>query len=47
MTNRQRPFMIDLLEIQAAILERAGLRSEARDLTTEVLAHRLAEPSRA
>ena len=43
MSIRPSPFMLDLLEIQAGILERAGLRSEARDLTTQVLACRLAQ----
>lgn len=33
--------MLDLLELQAALLERAGMLSEARDLTTEILARRI------
>ena len=43
MSIRQSPFMVDLFKNQAGILERAGLRSEARDLTTQVLACRLAQ----
>ena len=43
MSIRPSPFMVDLLEIQAGILERAGLHSDARDLTTQVLACRLAQ----
>jgi hypothetical protein len=39
--------MRDMLEMQAELLERAGLRSEARHLTTETLAYRIAELSEA
>ena len=42
MIDRTAPLMLDFLEIQAELLERAGLRSEARSLATEVLACRLA-----
>ena len=46
MSNRASLFMLDLLEIQAEILERSGLISEARGLSTEVLAYRLADRGR-
>ena len=41
MSTRNDTVMLDLLELQAALLEHAGMRSEARDLTTEVLARRI------
>jgi hypothetical protein len=43
MSTRPSSVMLDLLEIQARILERTGLHSEGRDLATEVLACRLAQ----
>jgi hypothetical protein len=35
--------MCDLLEKQVKLLESAGLRTEARDLTTETMAFRIAQ----
>ena len=43
MSIRPSSFMLNLLEIQAGILEQTGLRAEARDLKTQVLACRLAQ----
>lgn len=35
MSDRTAPLMLDILEIQAEILERVGLNSEARSLATD------------
>ena len=43
MSSIPSPFMLNLLEIQAGMLERDGLRSQARDLTTQILACRLGQ----